>query len=209
MFDIDLYNPLHKLVISRLLLDAKYDGPIANFTDVIPDVFSISANRRGKIFIKCSTHVPMKFDETRSITGRNLISEALAGTMYEGINGHYINLSARLYDLNADCLTYLRKMNLPIRNGVHEVSDNMIRYYVYYLIELDMNPDSNIYDRFLVRRRRTLSSFESMRDSIKDSLTYKLQDRFGYGIEKGTASASSFYSWYSTPYVSTRNFYDY
>ena len=152
MFDIDLYNPLHKLVISRLLLDAKYDGPITNFTDVIPDVFSIRANRRGKIFIESSTHVRMKFDETRSVTGRNLISEALAGTMYEGINGHYINLSARLYDLNADCLTYLRKMNLPIRNGAHEVSDDMIRYYVYYPVELDMNPNARVYNQLLIKR---------------------------------------------------------
>lgn len=208
MFDLDIHNPLQKLVMSRFLLDAKYDGLIENFTNVVPDVFAIRMNRRGKILIESAVHVPMKFDDTRAVTGRNLISEELATVMYKGVNGHYINLSASLYDANTDCLTYLRKMNLRIRNGVHEVSDNMIRYYVYYLIELDMNPDANVYDGFLVKRRRVLSSFESMRDSIKNSLAYKLQDRLRYGIEKGTASASPFYSWYTTPYVSVRNFYE-
>lgn len=42
MFDLDIHNPLQKLVMPRFLLDAKYDGPIENFTNVVPDVFCYS-----------------------------------------------------------------------------------------------------------------------------------------------------------------------
>lgn len=207
MFDLDIHNPLQKLVMSRFLLDAKYDGPIENFTNVVPDVFAIRMNRRGKILIESAAYVPMKFDDTRAVTGRNLISEELATVMYEGVNGHYINLSARLYDANTDCLTYLRRMNLPIKMGVHEVADCMTRYYVYYLIELDMSPSANVYDGFLVKRRRAMRSFERMRDSIKDSLVYKFEEHFKPDDSKRTASPFFSTSW--SPYFTTRNFYDY
>lgn len=207
MFDLDIYNPLHKLVMSRFLLDAKYDGLIENFVNVVPDVFAIRMNRRGKILIESAVHVPMNFDDTRAVTGRNLISEALATAMYEGVDGHYINLSARLYEANADCLTYLRRMNLPIKMGVHEVADRMIRYYVYFLVELDMGPGVNIYDGLLVKRRRVLSSFESMRDSVKDSFAYKFEEHVKLNDGKRTASPFFSYSW--SPYFTTRNFYDY
>lgn len=193
--------------MSRFLLDAKYNGPIENFINVVPDVFAIRMNRRGKILIESAVHVPMKFDDTRAATGRNLISQELATAMYEGVDGYYINLSARLYDANTDCLTYLRRMNLPIKMGVHEVADCMTRYYVYYLIELDMNPSANIYDGLLVKRRRVLSSFESMRDSIKNSFAYKLEEHFKPDDSKRTASPFFSYSW--SPYFTTRNFYDY
>jgi hypothetical protein len=193
--------------MSRFLLDAKYDGLIENFVNVVPDVFAIRMNRRRKILIGSAVHVPMKFDDTRAATGRNLISQELATAMYEGVDGYYINLSARLYDANTDCLTYLRRMNLPIKMGVHEVADCMTRYYVYYLMELDMNPSANIYDGLLVKRRRVLSSFESMRDSIKNSFAYKLEEHFKPDDSKRTASPFFSYSW--SPYFTTRNFYDY
>lgn len=118
MFDLDIYNPLQKLVMSRFLLDAKYDGLIEDFVNVVPDVFAIRINRRGKILIESAVHVPMNFDDTRAVTGRNLISEALATSMYEGIDGYYINLSASLYHANVDCLTYLRRMN-PLLKWVY------------------------------------------------------------------------------------------
>lgn len=169
--------------------------------------FAIRMNRRGKILIGSAAYVPMKFDDIRAVTGRNLISQELATAMYEGINGHYINLSARLYDANTDCLTYLRRMNLPIKMGAHEVADCMIRYYVYYLIELDMNPNANVYDGFLVKRRRAMRSFESMRDSIKNSFAYKLEEHFKHNDGKRTASLFFSTSW--SPYFTTRNFYDY
>jgi hypothetical protein len=207
MFDLDIHNPLQKLVMSRFLLDAKYDGLIENFVNVVPDVFAIRMNRRRKILIESAVHVPMNFDDTRAATGRNLISQELSTVMYEGVNGHYINLSARLYDANTDCLTYLRRMNLPIKMGVHEVDDCMTRYYVYFLIELYMNPSVNIYDEFLVKRRRVLSSFEAMRDSIKNSFAYKLEEHFKPDDSKRTASPFFSYSW--SPYFTTRNFYDY
>ena len=207
MFDLDIHNPLQKLVMSRFLLDAKYDGLIENFVNVVPDVFAIRMNRRRKILIESAVHVPMNFDDTRAATGRNLISQELATVMYEGVNGHYINLSARLYDANTDCLTYLRRMNLPIKMGVHEVDGCMTRYYVYFLIELYMNPSVNIYDEFLVKRRRVLSSFEAMRDSIKNSFAYKLEEHFKPDDSKRTASPFFSYSW--SPYFTTRNFYDY
>lgn len=193
--------------MSRLLLDAKYDGLIENFVNVVPDVFAIRMNRHGKILIESAVHVSMKFDDTRAVTGRNLISQELVTVMYEGVDGHYINLSARLYDANTDCLTYLRRMNLPIKMGVHEVADCMTRYYVYYLIELDMNPNANVYDGLLVKRRRVLSSFEAMRDGIKNSFAYKLEEHVKFGMDKRTASPFFSTSW--SPYFTTRNFYGY
>lgn len=207
MFDLDIYNPLQKLVMSRFLLDAKYDGLIENFVNVVPDVFAFRMNRRGKILIESTVHVPMNFDDTRAATGRNLISEALATSMYEGVDGHYINLSASLYHANADCLTYLRRMNLPIKMGAHEVDDRMIRYYVYFLMELNINPSVNIYDGFLVKRRRVLNTFESIRDSIKNSFAYKFEEHIKSGMDKRTASPFFSSSW--SPYFTVRNFYDY
>lgn len=207
MFDLDIHNPLQKLVMSRFLLDAKYDGPIENFTNVVPDVFAIRMNRRGKILIESAAYVPMKFDDIRAVTGRNLISEALATSMYEGVDGYYINLSASLYHANADCLTYLRRMNLSIKMGAHEVADRMIRYYVYFLMELNINPSVNIYDGFLVKRRRVLNAFESMRDSVKNSFAYKFEEHVKLNDGKRTASPLFSYSW--SPYFTTRNFYDY
>lgn len=207
MFDLDIHNPLQKLVMSRFLLDAKYDGLIENFINLVPDVFAIRMNRRGKILIESAVHVPMKFDDTRAATGRNLISQELATAMYEGVDGHYINLSASLYHANADCLTYLRRMNLPIRMGVHEVADCMTRYYAYFLVELAMGPGVNIYDEFLVKRRRVLSSFEAMRDSVKNSFAYKFEEYVK--SDDGKRTASPFFSSSWSPYFTTRNFYDY
>lgn len=207
MFDLDIHNPLQKLVMSRFLLDAKYDCLIENFVNVAPDVFAIRMNRRGKILIESAVHVSMNFHDTRAATGRNLISQELATAMYEGVDGYYINLSARLYDANTDCLTCLKRMNLPIKMGVHEVADCMTRYYVYYLIELDMNHSANVYDGFLVKRRRAMRSFERMRDSIKDSLVYKFEEHFKPDDSKRTASEFFSTSW--NPYFTTRNFYDY
>lgn len=207
MFDLDIYNPLQKLVMSRFLLDAKYDGLIEDFVNVVPNVFAIRMNRRGKILIESAVHVPMNFDDTRAVTGRNLISEALATSMYEGVDGHYINLSASLYHANADCLTYLRRMNLPIKMGAHEIDDRMIRHYVYFLMELNINPSVNIYDGFLVKRRRVLNTFESMRDSVKNSFAYKFEEHVKLNDGKRTASPLFSYSW--SPYFTTRNFYDY
>lgn len=72
--------------------------------------------------------------------------------------------------------------------GVHEISDDTIRYYVYYLAELNMDPNMNIYDGLLIKRRRVLSSFENMRDRIKDSFIYNLEKRLKYDAKEGAAS---------------------
>ena len=175
MNDIDLENPLHKLIVSKILLDAKYSGDIEDFNILLPAIHNICRTDSGSIFLEFLMPVSIDVEKIIYETGCSLISKSIAENLWNGRYGYYINLSAYIYREYSKSLSCMSQLGYVIRGEACEIDTRGMRFYIYKLIRFDMDPQTNMFMHINNRLRDSISEFNRMHDSVYDSLAYKLR----------------------------------
>lgn len=175
MTDIDLNNPLHKLIVSKILLDADYSGNIEDFNILLPNMFDIRRTKSGSIFLEFLIPVRMDIEKILNETGKPLISHTIGDNLYQGFYGYYINLSPYIYYEYHDDFSYMRKLNFGERDDACTL-DNFrgIKFFIYKLVRFDMNPTYDMFNHISCKLRDSVANFNMMHDSVYNSISYRL-----------------------------------
>lgn len=127
---IDLGNPLHKLIVSKILLDAKYSGNIEDFNILLPAIHNICRTDSGFIFLEFLIPVSIDVEKIIYETGCSLISKSIAENLWNGRYGYYINLSAYIYREYSKSLSCMSQLGYVIRGGACEIDTRGMRFYI-------------------------------------------------------------------------------
>ena len=175
MTDIDLNNPLHKLIVSKILLDADYSGNIEDFNILLPNMFNVCRTKSGSIFLEFLIPVHMGIEKILNETGKLLISHIIGDNLYQGFYSYYINLSPYIYYEYHDDFSYMRRLNFGDRDDACTLNNfRGIKFYIYKLIRFDMNPTYDMFDHISCKLMDSVSEFNMMHDSVYNSISYKL-----------------------------------
>lgn len=131
MNDIDLNDPLHKLIVSKILLDAKYSGNIEGFKTLLPTIHNICMVDSGSIFLEFLIPVSIDIEKIIYETGCSLISKSIAENLWNGRYGYYINLSAYIYREYSKNLSCMSKLSYALRGEACEIDIRGMRFYIY------------------------------------------------------------------------------
>ena len=174
MTKVDLNDPLHKLVVSKILLDSKRQTNIDNFENVIPDIHNICRTDSRSIVLEFVTPVPMDLYKIQSEVGEVLISQSILNNLWFRPEGYYINLSHHLYLEYKYNLLYMEKVHLSCYGNAANLKDGLDRrFFLYKLIVFD--PRLNMYEHILFKMGEAVRDFRGMRDAVYSSLDYNLK----------------------------------
>lgn len=175
MTDIDLNNPLHKLIVSKILLDADYSENIEDFNILLPNMFNVCITESGSIFLEFLIPVRMGIEKILNETGKPLISHVIGDNLYQGFYGYYINLSPYIYYEYCNSFSYMRKIDFVDRDDAYALNNfRGIKFFIYKLIRFDMNPTYDMFNHILCKLRDSVSDFNMMHDSVYNSISYRL-----------------------------------
>ena len=174
MTNVDLNDPLHKLVVSKILLDSKRQTNIDNFENVIPDIHNICRIDSRSIVLEFVTLVPMDLYKIQSEVGEVLISQSILNNLWFRPEGYYINLSHYLYLEYKYDLLYMEKVHLSCHGNAANLKDGLDRrFFLYKLIVFD--PNANMYEYIISKMGEAVQDFRRMRDAVYTSLDYNLK----------------------------------
>lgn len=190
MTNVDFNDPLHKLVISKILLDSKRQMNIDNFENVIPDIHNICRTDSRSIVLEFVTPVPMDLYKIKSEVGEVLISQSILNHLWTRPSGYFINLSHHFYlEYKSDFL-HMQKVHLSCFGNAAHLRDGLDhRFFLYKLIIFD--PRLNMYEHILFKMGEAVRAFKEMRDAVYTSLGYNLKR-----VERYEADS---YKKYTTP----------
>lgn len=174
MTKVDLNDPFHKLVISKILLDSKRKTNIDNFENIVPDINNIYRVDSGSILLEFIARVPMNLSKVRSDVGESLVSQSILNNLWFRPEGHYINLSHHLYLEYKYDLLYMEKVRLSCHgNAAHLKHGLDHRFFLYKLIIFD--PKVNMYEDIVSKMEESIFTFSRMRDAVYTSLGYNMK----------------------------------
>lgn len=194
MAKVDLDDSLHKLVVSKVLLDSKRKTNIDNFENVIPDIHNICRTDSGSIVLEFVTPVSMDLYKIQSEVGEVLISQSILNNLWTRAEGYYINLSHYLYLEYKHNLLSMEKIHLSCHGNAANLRDGLDRrFFLYKLIEFD--PRLNMYEHILFKMGEAIQTFKHMRDAVYTSLNYKMKqaERHQADSQKSYTSPSFVY----------------
>lgn len=174
MTNVDLNDPLHKLVISKILLDSKRQANIDNFENIVPDIHNIYRVDSGSIFLEFAAPVPMDLSKVLSEVGEVLVSQSILNNLWFRPEGYYINLSHYLYLEYKYDLLYMEKVHLSCHGNAANLKDGLDRrFFLYKLIVF--YPNTNMYEYIISTMGEAVRNFRRMRDAVYTSLDYNLK----------------------------------
>ena len=174
MTKVDLDNPFHKLVISKILLDSKRETNIDNFENIVPDINNIYRVDGGSIFLEFVAPVPMDLSKVLSEVGEVLVSQSILNNLWFRPEGYYINLSHYLYLEYKYDLLHMQKVHLSCHGNAASLKDGLDRrFFLYKLIVF--YPNTNMYEYIISTMGEAVQNFRRMRDAVYTSLDYNLR----------------------------------
>ena len=194
MTRVDLGNPFHKLVISKVLLDSKRKTNIDNFENIVPDINNIYRVDSGSIILEVATPVSMDLSKVQSEVGETLVSQSILNNLWFRPEGYYIDLSYYLYLEYKYDLLHMEKVHLSCHGNAANLKDGLgRRFFLYKLIVFD--PNTNMYEYIVSEMGEAVQDFRRMRDAVYTSLDYNLKraERHEACSQKVYTSPSSMY----------------